>query len=151
MLKAGFGGDDAPTAVFASIIGYPRFPHAVVSLGKRRSDGCCIGDEAQSQRGIMTIKYPIKNGIVQNWDDMEILWEHIFLHELRVSPTDQPVLLTDSPLNPKDNRERMTNIMFERFEVPEMYVAIQAVLSVYASGRNTALVLVLFHSPFCSF
>jgi len=58
-----------------------------------------------------------------------------------VSPEEHPVLLTEAPLNPKKNRERMVEVMFEEFRVPAMYVAIQAVLSLYASGRTTGLVL----------
>ena len=138
MCKAGFAGDDAPRCVFPAVTGRPRYETVMAGMGYKDT---YIGDEAQARRGVLSMRYPLEHGIVTNWDDMEKIWHHTFYNELRVAPEEHPVMLTEAPLNPKANREKMTQIMFETFNAPAFYVSVQAVLGLYASGKTTGVVL----------
>jgi len=137
-IKSGFAGDDAPRSVFPALVG--RCKHAGVMVGMDQKDAY-VGDEAQSKRGVLTLKYPIARGIIENFDDMEKLWHHAFYSELRVAPEEHPVLLAVPPNNPRGHAERMVQVMFETFNVPAVYVEMGPVLELYASGRTTGLVV----------
>jgi actin-related protein len=140
MMKAGFAGEEAPQAVFPAAVARPKGNlqqmHGVAGKSEY------IGEEAMAKKGICEINYPIAAGIVESWEDMEKVWHHTFYNELRVAPNEaKGVLLTEAPRNPKANREKMVQIMFETFEVQNIYVAIQAVMSLYSAGRTTGLVV----------
>ncbi|XP_072014357.1 actin, cytoplasmic-like [Amphiura filiformis] len=138
MVKSGFAGDKNPKAVFPSVVsGKPRHRKS----NEWQDNFVYVGNAAQNSRVHVTLKYPIEHGIVTNWDDMETIWHHTFYNELRVAPEEHPVLLTEIPQNPKYNREKMTRTMFETFNCPAVYVANEAVLSLYAGGRSTGIVV----------
>jgi actin-related protein len=136
VLKAGMGGENSPSVKFPAIVGTPRGTGIIGSNQKEEY----IGDEAQKLRGVLNMKYPIASGIIQDWDLMNKVWEFCFTNELRVDAKEHRVMLTEAPLNPKANREKMTEVMFETHNVMGLYVAIQAVLSLYANGRTTGAV-----------
>jgi actin, other eukaryote len=101
-----------------------------------------VGDEAFKFRGILNLNYPIASGIVQNWKDVEKIWAYTFFNKLKVDPSEVfGVLLTEPPMSPLVNRESMMEVMFEVFEVQRFYVAVSAVMSMYAYGRTTGLVV----------
>jgi len=139
MCKAGIAGEDAPKVCFPSIVGRPK-NQGQVMIGTDQKD-VYIGEEAQAKRGILKLSYPIEHGIINSWEDMEKIWHHCYFNEIRVHPEDHPALLTEAPMNPKNNREKMIQVMFDNFQVPSFYVSVQAVLSLYASGRTTGIVL----------
>ncbi|XP_071334459.1 uncharacterized protein [Trachinotus anak] len=136
LMKAGFADQDRPNIMFPTIIGTPKYEDVMNSSVERE---IYIGHEAQHMRGVLALQHPIKNGIIRNWDEMEKIWHYAF-QQLRMDPEDHPVLLTEAAMNPLENRQRMVEIMFECFNVPLTYVAMQAVLALYAAGRSTGVV-----------
>ena len=138
MIKAGLAGDDAPRSVFSTVVGRPKVQGLMVGLDQKE---VYVGSEALQKRGVLKMDHPIEHGIVRDWDDMEKVWHHTLYNELRVAPDEHPILLTEAPLNPKPNREKMTRIMFETFNVPCLYVSMQPVCALYASGKTTGVVL----------
>ncbi|CAO2590218.1 Actin-related protein T2 [Lemmus lemmus] len=100
-----------------------------------------VGEEALYKQEALRLHYPIERGLVISWDDMDKLWRHLFEWELGVKPSERPVLMTEPSLNPRENREKSAEMMFETFEVPAFYLSDQAVLALYASACVTGLVV----------
>ncbi|KAL8743102.1 MAG: hypothetical protein Q9190_004510 [Brigantiaea leucoxantha] len=137
-IRAGFAGEDLPKCYFPSFVGRPK--HLRVLAGALEGD-VFIGQRAQDLRGLLKIRYPLEHGIVTDWDDMERIWQFVYTEELKTLSEEHPVLLTEPPLNPRANRDTAAELLFETFNVPALYTSIQAVLSLYASGRTTGVVL----------
>jgi actin len=133
MCKAGFAGAEAPRSVFPPVVRDPMYS------GQGRD--VYVGDAACARRSILSLNYPITRGRVTNWDAMEKIWHHTFDNELRVDPAEHPILLTEATLTRKWDREKMTQVQFETFNVPSFYVALQPVLALFSSGRATGIVL----------
>ncbi|CAF1222241.1 unnamed protein product [Rotaria sordida] len=137
-IKAGIAGDDSPRVIIPSVVG--RLRHSK-TLPETSQTDLFIGYKALNNKEILSVHYPIEHGIITNWDDMEKIWHHIFYNELHVVPEEHPVLLSEASLNPKANREKMAQILFEQFNTPAMYVANQGVLSFYTLGRTAGIIL----------
>lgn len=141
VLKAGFAGGDKPRVVFRSCIG--RTKHVrVMPGGALEGADTFIGTKVEEHRGALKLSYPMENGIVQNWSDMEKIWSYVYGRDnLNVMSEDHAVLLTEAPLNPFSNREKAAEIFFEALNAPALFCSIQAILSLYASGRTTGVVM----------
>ncbi|XP_074603779.1 actin-related protein 3B-like isoform X2 [Brevipalpus obovatus] len=132
--KLGYAGNTAPQFIIPSSIAI-RETHKVAA--RRLARGIddldfFIGDDCIDVNGY-SVKYPIRHGIVEDWDLMEKFWEQCIFKYLRAEPEDHCFLLTEPPLNPPENREYTAEIMFESFNVPGLYIAVQAVLALVAS------------------
>jgi actin beta/gamma 1 len=137
-IKAGFAGEEHPRAVFSSVVGRPKYDSFMHGTTQKSE---YFGEEAMDKRGILNLSYPISAGIVESWEDMEKVWHQTFYYELLAEPAEAVgVILTETPLNPKQNRERMTEIMFDYFQAKNVYIALQGYMSLYATGRTTGLV-----------
>jgi len=139
VIKAGFAGDQIPKYLYPNYVGRPK--HVRVMAGALEGD-LFIGSKAEEHRGLLTIKYPMEHGIVKDWNDMERIWSYVYgKDQIQTFAEEHPVLLTEAPLNPRKNREKAAEIFFETFNVPALFISMQAVLSLYATGRTTGVVL----------
>jgi actin-related protein len=136
--RIGFAGDDKPSEEFTCVLGKPKETKFLLEIGLKEE---FIGDEAESKRGILKFEYPMEHSIVKNWDSMQKIWFHAFFEQLCCNPCDHPVLLTDIPMNPKSNREKMAELMFEFFDAPAINISNQSFLSFFSSGITTGVLL----------
>ena len=136
MIKAGFAGDDFPQTVFPSIIGKSKYNANSLIIDKTNY----IGEEACSKAGNLFLRNAIEHGFI-HWDLMENIWYHTFFHQLRVDPTEHPVLLIEPSKNPKNYQISMIEHMFETFNIPSLYLCDQGYLSLYSTGLDTGTVL----------
>ncbi|KAK6910282.1 actin-2 [Kwoniella mangroviensis CBS 8507] len=137
-IKAGFAGEEQPSCYIPSFVGRPKHPRVMAGAIQ---DNLFIGRRAQELRGLLKIKYPMEHGVVTDWDDMERIWGWVYGEGLKALSEEHPVLLTEAPLNPRQNRDVAAQIFFETFNVPAFFTSVQAVLSLYSSGRTTGIVL----------
>lgn len=139
VIKAGFAGEEQPKCVFPSFVGRPK--HLMMMVGGLEGE-LFVGKEADQNRGILKLRYPMSHGVVQDWNDMERIWAHVYdKTNLAINSEEHPVLLTEAPRNPRKNREKAAEVFFETFNAPALFISPQATLSLYASGRTTGVVL----------
>ncbi|KAL6973551.1 Actin-related protein 4 [Sarracenia purpurea var. burkii] len=162
--KAGYAGEDAPKAVFPSVVGSidqmdvddPDNPeknsgsvqdskNMVRSFDTDKSKGrhkLYVGSQALGyRRDYMEVLSPMKDGVVLDWDMVESIWDHAFRECLLIDPKEHPMLLAEPSSNSQQQREKTAELMFEKYQVPALFLAKNAVLTSFASGRATSLVV----------
>ncbi|MCO5565747.1 hypothetical protein L7F22_019421 [Adiantum nelumboides] len=140
-VKTGYAGSNFPEFVFPSIVGRPilRVEERDAAAGEIKD--IMVGTEAAEFRNYLQVTQPMEHGIVKDFTDMRHVWNYTFDEKLRIDPRGRKILLTEPPMNPKRNREEMCQIMFEEYGFEGVYVAIQAVLTLYAQGLQTGVVV----------
>lgn len=135
----GFAGNCEPQFIIPTVIATQEGKGAQKAANQKKGVedlDFFIGDEALSYSKTYDIFYPVRHGQVENWTHMEYFWEHCIFKYLRCEPEDHYFLLTEPPLNAPENREYTAEIMFETFNVPGLYIAVQAVLALAASWTS---------------
>eukprot|EP00475_Leptophrys_vorax_P029409 TRINITY_DN4318_c0_g2_i2.p2 TRINITY_DN4318_c0_g2~~TRINITY_DN4318_c0_g2_i2.p2 ORF type:complete len:372 (-),score=105.06 TRINITY_DN4318_c0_g2_i2:1682-2797(-) len=136
-VKAGFAGEEAPRSIFPHyVVGNPKFKFFEEKVGK-------LPPSLNDGKSKFVIRRPIQRGAVQDWDDLEKVWNHTFKNELKVLPEEFPVFIVDSPQNSRSDRcrEKMAEILFEKFNVPAFHVANSSVMSLLGQGKTTGVVV----------
>uniref|UniRef100_A0A3P8XFK5 Zgc:101810 n=1 Tax=Esox lucius TaxID=8010 RepID=A0A3P8XFK5_ESOLU len=138
-VKCGFAGSNFPEHIFPALVGRPVI-RSNTKVGNIEIKDLMVGDEASECRSMLEVSYPMENGMVRSWEDMIHLWDYTFgPGRLNINPPDCKVLLTEPPMNPTKNREKIAEVMFETYQFHGIYVAIQAVLTLYAQGMGPNL------------
>ena len=136
--KAGFSGEDGPRAVFSSIVGKPKMPGMIVGMEQKEH---YVGEEALSKLDIMDFYHPVVKGEITDWNKFETILHYLFYSELKVVPEEISILITESPLNPKKNREKLAETLFETFNVQKLHIANSSMLALYSYGITSGIVV----------
>ena len=137
--KIGFAGEDQPRAIIQTL---PRSP---IKIKPSDLQETLIEKKPPTktirEKGFLEGVSPMKGGVIKDWNAMERFWEYCFYKMLKINPSEHTVILTETALNTKENKNKIMEIMFEVFNVPAVYIGMQAVLSLYATGRMTGCVI----------
>jgi len=143
-VKAGFGGDNFPRFHFPSLVGRPILRANLNTKKKKVTHeikDIMVGDECSDCLEYLKVTRPLENGQIRNWEDIMHIWDYTFNEKLKIDPRERKILLTEPPMNPDKNREKMLEAMFETYQFPYAHVAIQAVLVLYAQGLDSGVVV----------
>ncbi|XP_075405015.1 actin-related protein T3 [Tenrec ecaudatus] len=137
VIQTGLAGSREPQFVVPNLVGRTR------GQGREApgAEELFVGDRAQDGHSSLSISYPVERGLITSWGDMETVWKHVYDHNLKLKPSDGPVLITEPALNPLVNRQKTSEVFFEHLGVPAFFMSVQGVLALFASGFTTGFVL----------
>jgi actin-like protein 6A len=139
--RGGFAGEENPKVVFPSNVGVVLGSEGSLEEGSTKNSYYVGTNSLAFRRDFMEMKSPFDHGLVSDWEMMEQLWDHAFLHQLRIEPSKHPLLISEPSFNTRPLREKLTELIFEKYQTPALFVSKAGVLTAFASGKASALVL----------
>ena len=149
-IRAGFAGEQEHQCEMLNIVGRAKQQQArqqqtvpASADDQQTAESSYVGGEALSTGLDLQHDYPVKRGIITNWDDAQTIWGYIFEKELEIADNtgEHAILVTDPLLDQLSNRKKLAEVLFEVFAFPALYIARQAVMSMYSTGETTGLLL----------
>jgi len=138
LVKAGFSGEDGPRNIFNSIVGIPKMAGLKVGMEQKER---YVGDEAISNLEIMNFFPPVQRGEVADWDKFETLMHYLLYNQIEVVPEEMSVLITETPLSSKENRAKISEMLFEKFNVEKCHIANSSMLGLLAYGKVSGIIV----------
>uniref|UniRef100_A0A4W4GAA8 Actin-like protein 6A n=1 Tax=Electrophorus electricus TaxID=8005 RepID=A0A4W4GAA8_ELEEL len=148
-VRAGYAGEDCPKADFPTVIGVTldrddgTTPMETDGEKGKQSGTTYYIDTNQLRvpRENMEVMSPLKNGMIEDWDSFQAILDHTYKMHFKSEPSLHPVLMSEASWNTRAKREKLTELMFEHYNIPAFFLCKTAVLSAFANGRSTGLVL----------
>uniref|UniRef100_A0A8C7NJ81 Actin like 6A n=1 Tax=Oncorhynchus mykiss TaxID=8022 RepID=A0A8C7NJ81_ONCMY len=148
-VRAGYAGEDCPKADFPTVIGVTldredgSTPMETDGgdKGKQGTNYFIDTNQLRVARENMEVMSPLKNGMIEDWDSFQAILDHTYKMHFKSEPSMHPVLMSEASWNTRAKREKLTELMFEHYNIPAFFLCKTAVLSSFANGRSTGLVL----------
>ena len=145
IIKAGISGQESPKTIFPNYIGEPKYSKVLRSFSKDNQEmkEQYIGKDCSKYLGILKLRYPVKNGIFENEQDILTVFKYIY-QNLEINNEEireHPILITESLLNPYSNREKIASALFENLSAPAIFFASQPILSLFSTSNTSGVIL----------
>ncbi len=132
----GVSGEKEPRFIFPNVVGRPKS-----KANPATPKDAYVGIEALEKASLLSLSNPVEQGVIMQWADFEKVLHHAFYNLLNIRPEEHPVIISEATLNAKPNREKITQILFETFRVPSMYMASGDLFALRATGKTTGIVV----------
>nr|XP_023650617.1 actin-like protein 6B isoform X2 [Paramormyrops kingsleyae] len=145
--RAGYAGEDCPKADFPTSLGVQVDEEGGGELAgeqEKATGGRTFYLDTNTlhvaRAGVETVS-PLKNGMIEDWEAFRAILDHTYCKHIKSEPSLHPVLMSEAPWNTRVKREKLTELMFEHYNIPAFFLCKTAVLTAFANGRATGLVL----------